>query len=181
MSRISLVPDDAVSPETGALFEMARARYDKVPNLFRTLAHQPQALGPLMQLFGTLYDDSPLDKRLIELGIIVISFQQRSQYCLTLHKAFALEQGATTEEIRMLRDGGSYDAFPPHERAVLRYAAAFADEPLAVDDAFYAELQAHFDEPAIVNLSFLLGMGLMFGQIANALRIPQDAITLPKS
>ena len=63
----------------------------------------------------------------------------------------------------------------------MRYAAAFADDPLSIDDAQFAELREHFDEAAIVSLSFLLGLGLMFGQIANALRIPQDAVVLPPS
>ncbi|MDJ0976750.1 MAG: carboxymuconolactone decarboxylase family protein [Planctomycetota bacterium] len=179
MPRIPLVPDDAIGDDVAPIFQRVREAYGQVPNLIRTLAHQPAATGPLMDLFATLYEDSPLDKRLIELGIIVVSFRQQSEYCLTLHKAFALDHGATTEEIQRLRDDTGFDAFAPDEQAVLRFAAAFADDPLTIDDALYAGLREHFDDASIVSLSFLLGLGLMFGQIANALRIPPDAVVLP--
>lgn len=181
MTRIPLIADAEIGDEIAPVFERIREMYGQVPNLIRTLAHQPAAVEPLTQFFRTLYEASPLDKRLIELGIIVISFRQQSDYCLTLHKAFALDHGATTEEIQRLRNGDDFAAFAPDEQAVLRFAAAFADDPLSIDDAQFDELREHLDEAAMVNLAFLLGLGLMFGQVANALRIPQDAIVLPPS
>ena len=175
MTRVRLVESADAEGEVAEFFEVLVENFKKVPNLFATVAHYPGAMKPLLELFDSLYNQSDLDPRLLEFVIIKISFGYQSHYCLTLHKAFALERGATNEEIRALDDPSGLASFPEDERVALEFARQFAEDPLDISDELYQRLSEHYSESQIVNLTLLMGLASLFGQTANALRIPIDS------
>ena len=180
MSRVPLVKPEEASPEIQAFFRELEANFHKVPNLFGTLANYPTALTPMLGLFDAVYNRSSLSPRVVELAIIKISYGLQSHYCLTLHKAFALERGVTNDELRALRSDPTHSTFEDSERVVLDFAAQYGEDALAIDDELFARLREHYDEAAIVNLCLLMGLSYLYGQMANSLRIPLDEfITRP--
>ena len=70
MNRIPLIGKDEASPEVAAVYGMLEESFNKVPNLFATVAHTPQAMGPLLQFFDALYNQSDLSPRLLEMVVI---------------------------------------------------------------------------------------------------------------
>lgn len=176
MERITLVGEDAAPPDVRPLFAVLRERFDKVPNLFAAMAHAPAAMRPVLDYFDAVYARSELSERLRELVLVQVAFGLQSHYCLTLHKAFALERGATIAELKALRDDPELAPFTEEERVVLRYAAAYARDAREIPDDLYGELRARFSEAQIVSLSLLVSLALLFGDLANALHIPVDAI-----
>jgi len=179
MERISLVRAEQASPEIQAFYEGLEEQFHKVPNLFATVAHHPQALQPLLGLFGAVYADTDLSPRLVELTIIKVSYTLQSHYCLTLHKAFALERGLTDEELRSLIEDPTHARFPEAERAVLDFAARYATDAREIPDELVAGLRAHYTEEQIVTLCLLMSLSRLFGDLANALHIPLDAFVRP--
>ena len=179
MDRISLVAAEGASPEVQAIYQALQERFHKVPNLFATVAHHRSSLQPLLELFSSAYDSTDLTPRLVELAIIKISFALQSHYCLTLHKAFALERGVTDEELRALMEDPTHAIFPEAERAALDFAAAYAADARNVTDEDYAKLRAHYTEEQIVTLCLLMSLSRLFGDLANALHIPLDAFVKP--
>ena len=175
MIRIPLVTEDAAPPEVSALYDVLKAEFKKVPNLFATAAHYPAAMKPLLELFDALYNQSDLDPRLLEFVVIKIAYGYQSHYCLTLHKAFALERGVSNADIKAMEDRANWDAFPPAERALLEFTEQFQKEPLDVSDELFAGMRRHYSEGQIVNLTMLMGVASLFGQMANALQIPVDS------
>lgn len=174
MSRIPLVRKDVASPEVAAVYEMLEGAFNKVPNLFATLANHPPALKPMLELFGALYEQSEIEPRLLEFVVLKIAYGYQSDYCLTMHKAFALERGITNEEIYAMEDRANWGRFPANEQALLGYTAQFQADPLGLTDEHHGELAQHFSESQIVNLVALMGLASLFGQMANALQIPVD-------
>ena len=179
MARISLVHPLDADEEVRALFGELEERFQKVPNLFAAIANHPPAMGPILGLFEAVYAQDGLSDRLKELVLVKVAFGLQSHYCLTLHKAFALERGVSNEELKALREEDDFRSFPEAERVVLRYADAYVEDARQIPDRLYDELRSHYAEGAIVRISLLVSLALLFGDLANALHIPIDAYIGP--
>ncbi len=175
MDRIRIVGRDAATPGIQAIYDSLEEKFHKVPNLFGTVAHHPPALRPLLELFTAVYEQTSLPPRVVELAIIRVAYALQSHYCLTMHKAFALQVGIEEAELRLLISDGPYDRFPAAERAVIEYAAVYATDSRTITDEQYARLREHYSEEQVVNLSLLMGLARLFGDMANSLHIPLDA------
>lgn len=64
--------------------------------------------------------------------------------------------GVTGEKLRGLHDYESAAVFSEEERAVLRYADAMTDTPVAVADAVFAGIRAFYDDVQIAELTSAL-------------------------
>ena len=60
--------------------------------------------------------------------------------------------GLTDAEIAAIREG-VFEAFPPHETALLAMADAMSGTPANVSDELYAELRKHFSEEQLMELA----------------------------
>ena len=180
MSRIPLITPEQADGPTREFYQELGQMFHKVPNLFATIAHYPPALRPLLDYFHAVYTKSTIPKRLLELAILRISLVAQSEYCLTLHKAFALEHGVTYDEIMSLNEDPRHTRFNDQERAVLDYTAQFGSDSRGVTDELFARLRRHFSEPEILNLTLMVGLAQLFGHLSNALSIPMDSPSLAK-
>lgn len=172
--RIPVLARDEAAPDVRVFYDALAERFGRVPNIFAVSAHHPPALEPLLALFSATFDRSGLDPRLLELAVIRLSFSYQSEYCLTLHKAFALERGVPMAEIHQIIADPTHASFPEHERCVLDYVDQWVDDPLGVSDELFARLREHHSEQQIVALTLLMGLAQTFGLMANALRVPLD-------
>ena len=174
MPRISPMAPERAEGSTQVLFQELQQAFRKVPNLFATVAHYPQALRPLLEYFHAVYTKSTLPKRVLELAIIKTSLGAKSEYCLTLHKAFTLEHGVTYDEINSLSQDPRHSRFSEPERAVLDYTEQVVSDSLGISDEVFNRLRRHFSEAEVLNLTLLIGFALMFGHVANVLGVPMD-------
>ncbi len=175
MSRIPLVEKSDASGEVAETFDALEANFGKIPNLFKTLARFPPAMRPMWKLFDALYNKSDLDPRMLELVIIQVAYSYQSHYCLTIHKAFALERGLSNQEIKSMMDPATWSRFPESEQALLAYVAAYEEDSNKIPDEVFDAMRAHYTESQIVNLTMLMGLACLYGQTANALQIPIDS------
>ena len=174
MPRVPLIAPERADGSTQLFFQELQQAFHKVPNLFATVAHYPQALKPLLEYYHAVYTKSAIPKRVLELAILRTSLGTQSEYCLTLHKAFTLEHGVTYDEIMSLSEDPQHTQFSEPERAVLDYAAQVTSDSRKVSDELFERLRRHFSEAEILNLSLLLGFAQLFGHLSNALHIPID-------
>lgn len=174
MPRIPPMAPERAEGSTQVLFRELQQAFHKVPNLFATVAHYPQALRPLLEYFHAVYTKSTLPKRVLELAIIKTSLESKSEYCLTLHKAFALEHGVTYDEINSLSVDPRHTRFSKPERAVLDYTVQVVSDSRGTSDEVFNRLRWHFSEAEILNLTLLIGFAQMFGHLANVLGVPMD-------
>ena len=180
MSRIPLITPEQADGSTLEFFQELRQMFHKVPNLFATIAHYPPALRPLLDYFHAVYTKSTMPKRLLELAILKASLGIQSEYCLTLHKAFALEHGVSYDEIMSLSEDPRHTRFSEPERAILDYTAQITSDARGVTDELFARVRQHFSEADILNLTLLIGLVQSFGRLSDAVQIPMDSPSLTK-
>lgn len=141
-------------------------------NIFRAMAQNLPILQSYMRYGSTLWRESGLDERMVELGILAVARARRSEYEWQQHVELGTEAGVMMEEIRAIgRD--DYGAFDGDDRAVIEYARAVALEE--VDDATFEALTAQFDARTAVGLTLLAGHYVMTALMLDALAISTES------
>jgi alkylhydroperoxidase family enzyme len=171
MARISLKAG-IVEPEVSDLVERIRAgRRGSLLNIYKLLLHSPSLAATWFEHFNAVRWRTTLSGRLREIVIIRIAHLHGMDYVLRQHiPNLAAAEGLTEEECEGLRNWAKAPLFYAPERAAL----AYADEMVragTVSDATFAELRAHFDERAIVELTVLIGSYIMHNRVFAALKV----------
>jgi alkylhydroperoxidase family enzyme len=108
-----------------------------------------------------------------------ISILLESQYAITAHNASARKKGATDDQIAAVSDyeRGPYTA---KEKLGFRLADRLHRGPRDVDDAFYAELKAAFQDTELVELFLTAAAFEMFPRFIDGLHIPVTPLPAAK-
>ena len=127
------------------------------------LGHRPEVAGALGALKAALVSTGTLSPRLVELVRLRIAFHNQCRSCMSVRYQSAIDDGLTEELVCSLERPTEADNLTPAEQSALRYADLFATDHLAIDDAVYDDLRAHFTEDEIVELgvhcAYTVGMG----------------------
>ena len=88
------------------------------------------------------------------------------------HTALAGQLGVSEEVLDALYHIDTHrHLFAAHELAALRYAEIMTTEARAVDEALWDELQSHFDDGELVEITTVIGLFNFFNRFADALQI----------
>ena len=165
MSRIEkLAPDQwdarlvaAIQPDKLTDLEQGLTRY---------FAHCPeQALG-LMGFGGALKHNRTLPERLVELVRLRVAFFNQCRSCMAIRYSDAVADGVTEGLVCSLERPQEAANLTAAEKAAIRYGELMASDHLAIDDAIYADLRAHFSEAQIVELGMTVAFFVGFGRLA---------------
>ena len=165
MSRIEKLPPDqwdarlvaAIQPDNLTDLEQGLTRY---------FAHCPeQALG-LMGFGGALKRNRTLPERLVELVRLRVAFFNQCRSCMAIRYSDAVADGVTEGLVCSLERPQEAANLTPAEKAAIRYGELMATDHLAIDDAAYADLRAHFSEAQIVELGMTVAFFVGFGRLA---------------
>ncbi len=165
MSRITkMAPDkwdarlvSAIQPDNLTDLEQGLTRY---------FAHCPeQALG-LMGFGGALKRNRTLPDRLVELVRLRVAFFNQCRSCMAIRYSDAVADGVTEGLVCSLERPQEAENLSAAEKAAIRYGELMATDHLAIDDATYADLRAHFTEAQIVELGMTVAFFVGFGRLA---------------
>ncbi len=94
----------------------------------------------------------------------------------SVHQAqYAAPAGVTPQQVEALRDWRKSDVFGARECALLAYVDAMTQD-VAVADAVFKGLRAHFSERAVVELTVLVAAYNMHTRVLKALDVdPENA------
>ena len=122
-------------------------------NLYRFMAHSPDAQRRQSALGRYIRFESTLDPRLRELAIVQIGYMTRTVYEYTHHVKIAQEFGVTPDEIRAVaaETEGRTTSLDPLARAVLRAAREMVTKADLSDENF-APLKAALSNEHLVDL-----------------------------
>jgi AhpD family alkylhydroperoxidase len=155
---------------------MARRRLGKVPTPFRVVyARAPKLAAPTYQISRVLEGGLSLEPELALLVMTHVSLLNGCGFCADLHLAQAVQARLGREKFAALADFRESGRFSERERAAL----AFAEEVTrshAASDASFRELQKHFDERQIVELTWLNAIGNFFNLLAVPLGLESDGL-----
>jgi 4-carboxymuconolactone decarboxylase len=179
MARVSYIDGDG-RPELGELVGRIRgARRGSLIKLYQLLLHSPALAESWLNHNNAVRWKNELSGRLRELMIIRVAHLNGATYVFRQHvPELALAEGLTRAECDAITDWRNTEAFDPAERAALAYADAMTLE-VAVPDAVFDVLRAHFDERHIVELTVLIGTYNMQTRVLCALQIDPEAHHAP--
>jgi len=98
-------------------------------------------------------------------------------FCVDLAQAAAVEKQLPLEKHRALDDYRTSSLFSPRERAALAYAEE-ATRVRRVSDATFSELQAHFSDREIAELTWLNAVENYYNLITLPLEIEADGLCM---
>lgn len=98
----------------------AKAMFGAVPNMFRTVAHAPAALGAMLGFFASLSKAS-LGPKVGEQIAVAVAQANSCGYCLAAHTAIGGKHGLAASELTAARSATASD---PKTTAILELALA---------------------------------------------------------
>lgn len=147
-----------------------------------SLAHVPEVLEVTLPFIGTVLGPSAIDARAKEIVIVRVSALLECRYCVQTHTAIALDSGLERDELLALRGETALDhSFPDGaEHALIAWSDAVALGHGAVESTVKDALREHFEDPAVVELTLLIGATMMLNRYCSALELPTGEAALAR-
>ena len=174
MARVSLI-EEAEHAELAELISRIRGgRRGRLLNVYKMLLHSPAVASAWYEHVGAVRWQTKLDGKTREIAIIRIGVLNRVQYVIDAHvPVYALEEGVTLEQCEALKDWRDSSLFDDLQRAVLDYTDAMTLDVQVPHDVF-AELERHFSERQVVELTVLIGTYNMHTRVLAAMDIDAE-------
>jgi len=184
LTRVRLLEKSQADASLGPLYDRADAVSQGStlpgPTLFgnqvRALAHHPALLKALFGVYEAFAAEPSIDRKLTELGILVVSRVNACRYCVQHHAPLAHGAGLKTEQLQAVQNDAWADPtlWSKEEWLVVRYAEALASVPQRVDAALFAELKKEFSERQIVDLTMRLALCAAWNKFNDALGLDTE-------
>lgn len=134
-----------------------RRRYGSVLEPARLWGRSPKVFATLAMLYGALERrGSPLDPALRSLVTIRVSQINWCAFCVDINSATLLKRGVHEAKLAELANYASSEQFFASEKAALDYTEAVTNSGSQTSDEHFAQLRAHFNDDAIIELTALI-------------------------
>lgn len=143
------------------------------PNLFLTMARQPRLFRGWLRFAGRLMPGGTLPRRETELVILRVAHLRGCAYEFEHHVRLGRRAGITDADVTAVQDGPDGPGWTARESALLRAVDALHHHG-DLDDATWAQLRVHLDEPAAVEFVLLVGHYEMLATFLLTLRVEPD-------
>ena len=173
-------PVDDAPDDVRAYLESSRPAGRDAPGTIRALAHRPEMLRTFLAWARVLAREGALSRRDHEILALRASLNCRSPFEWGEHLEFARAAGLGDAEFDGIVEGADAPSWAAHEAALLR-AADQLHRGVDIDDATWSVLAAHYDEPQLVEVVYVVGQYTMLSMVANGLRVrvPETFRPLP--
>ena len=140
-----------------ALTKLAGRTPERALEPLEVLAHSPKLLagyGKIEQAVGKL---NRVDQRLSDLAELKAATMVSCEYCIDIGSMIARRRsGITDEQLLAMPSHRNSALFSEVEKLVMDYAVAMSQTPVEVSDELFARLREHFDEPQLVELTYVI-------------------------
>jgi len=181
-NRIRLITREMAPAELEAIYERA----DSLdldgelpgPTLFadqvRALAHHPALLQSLTKVYEAFAESLSVERKLLELGVLICSRVNACDYCLQHHAPLAQAAGLSKIQLRRIESGDwreQRNLWSNEEWLVILYAEQLTREPYKITNDFFAELRNCFDDRQIVDMTMRFALCSAWNKFNDALRL----------
>ena len=155
---------------------LMRRQFGKLLTPYRVVfARIPPAIWSQLAIYWGLERAITLDKGLQFLVQTHVARLNGCSFCVDIGRAVAMHRSLSLEKVDALESWRTSPCFTPGERAALAYVEE-ATRQRRVSDATFAELRRHFDERAIVEITWLCAVENYFNLINVPLEIESDGL-----
>lgn len=165
-----ITPAVGAGDDVEAIIAMTAPPDRAAPGTISVLAHRPAMLKSFLPWARVIALDGVLSRRDSEILALRASINCRSPFEWGEHLLFARQAGLSDDDVDRLVAGADADGWVPHEAALVR-AADQLHHGCDIDDATWGALAAHYDEPQLVEIVYVVGQYTMLSMVANGLRV----------
>ncbi len=171
--RVSAIPEIEWNDDQKAILAPMAAQRP-VLNIFKTLAHDPEALKAFLA-WGShiLSRKNALPAREREIVILRTGWLCRSGYEWTQHVEIGRRAGVTEVEIAAIKVGPDHPGWTEADRALLR-ASDDLHRDHFISNESWAALEAHFSEKQRMDLVFTVGQYTQVSMMLNSFGVQLD-------
>ena len=180
MPRYLPVQLDAANEDIRAVYQQVESQLGMVPNLVKTLAHSPNFLQPVAELYGRLLGETGLSERLRQLVILKTCKLDKCKQTVSLYSKKAQEAGWTDQQIEAMDDLAATDLFTYYEKEVLRLTELVIREPDDIQNDFWTQLDNHFTSDQVVELVVLIAFFSAINRVLLTLEVEADPESQPE-
>jgi len=173
MARVRNVELQEVAPELQPIYRRFAEDYGPFLNQVKVFAHRPPALRHLMAMLLENADEPIVDKRYLEICLVVVSELNACDYCVAHHAPRLVEQGLAAETVQRILEPDC-PGLDEVDRLVRDYAIAVTNDAGRIRDAMFERLRAHFSEAQIVELTLRTALCGFFNRFNDALQIEME-------
>jgi uncharacterized peroxidase-related enzyme len=185
-NRIHLIAPDEADASIKPIYERADAAMvdGELPgptlfgNQVRALAHNPDLLQALIAVYETFAATQSVERKLIELGILVVSRVNACTYCIQHHTPLAHESGLSIEQLNCIEQGGWHNQrhlWAEAEWLVIQYAEQMTREPHKISDVLFDTLHQHFTDRQIVDMTMRFALCSAWNKFNDALGLDTES------
>jgi alkylhydroperoxidase family enzyme len=112
----------------------------------------------------------------VELGIVRAGFAVGSKFVYSQHCKGARAAGISNEKVEAIPHWSTTDLYDAKERAVLSYVDQMILERGRVQEGTFDALKANFSDEAILELTYIVGLYMMYAVFTKSLRLEYDDV-----
>ena len=137
------------------VLEAIEEKFGMIPNIFGTMAHQPDVLSGVATIDSGIHNDLP--GKLRELAYFKASQLNGCAYCSHYHESLAKKEGVTEEQLEAIDNYAGSEQFSEVEKHVLAYAEQLTKTG-DVEPATVESVKSHLSEKELVTLAATIAL-----------------------
>ncbi|MFT7130926.1 MAG: putative peroxidase-related enzyme [Gammaproteobacteria bacterium] len=157
MPRIDALPDNEISEESQAFFDLVRPVMGYVPNSFKTMARWPELLSAFSGLTRAMAT-ATISGELRQLVAFMVSNSSGCKYCQAHTSHGAVKAGVTEKKLHAIFTYEESNLFSPAEKAALKVASGAGQSPNSTSDQDFEELNKYFNEREVVEIVSVISL-----------------------
>jgi uncharacterized peroxidase-related enzyme len=172
LSWLEVPEREALPEEVRILFDKAEHKLGLIPNVFRVFALTPAHFLKWFSYYDYLLrnEDSPLSRQEREMIGLVVSAENRCEYCLASHSAYLRELSGDAALPDKLIHNYRRAPLSARERALLDFAVRLTNDSATMSAADLAPLREQgLSDDAIFEAAQVAAMFNFTNRLANAL------------
>lgn len=170
MARVRDVEIDEVPDGVRPIYQRFSEEYGPFLNQVKVFAHRAPALRHIMGLLLELAEEAVLPKRDLEIALVTVSKLNACDYCVTHHAPRLVDQGLSVEAVEHILDDVP-PGFSERDVLVRDFARQITEKPQYMRDRIFEDLERHFTEEQIVELTLRSALCGFFNRFNDALQI----------
>jgi AhpD family alkylhydroperoxidase len=174
MARVRSIPSAELPADLADIYERFAADYGPFRNQVAVFAHVPPALRHLMSLLMELREAKTLQKRYLEIAIVIVSKLNECDYCVAHHKPFLVVEGLSAAGVDRLMDYADHPELDETDKLVAEYTVAAWQNSNRIPEKLFTRLRERFSEAQIVELTLRITLCGFFNKFNDALLIEEE-------
>lgn len=183
---IYLIPPESAPEELADIYANADSAMQDCnlpgPTLFgnqvRALAHNPALLKSLIQVYEAFAETQSVDRKYMELGILVTSRINACEYCIQHHTPLAHASGLSHEQLACIDNQSrnmKRELWSDEEWVVIQYAVQMTEEPYKIGGEMFQALHKFFDDRQIVDMTMRFALCSAWNKFNDALGLNTES------